>query len=125
MQDGHDEDAVIVDEDLRVDRGGRTVLAGLSLRIAAGAVAGLLRPSGCGKSTLMRAFMGVQIVAPGPVSVLGEAAGSPSLRPHVGYVTQAPSLDGDLTDLENLRFFAAVLGCENSRIRGLTRWPGC
>ena len=124
MRDGHDEDAVIVVDDLRVDRGGRTVLAGISLRIAAGAVAGLLGPSGCGKSTLMRAIMGVQIVAAGRVTVLGEAAGSPPLRRRVGYVTQAPSVYGDLTVVENLRFFAAVLGCEMSRIRGLIQAVG-
>ena len=124
MRNGHDEDAVIVVEDLRVDRGGRTVLAGISLRIAAGAVAGLLGPSGCGKSTLMRAIMGVQIVAAGRVTVLGEAAGSPPLRRRVGYVTQAPSVYGDLTVVENLRFFAAVLGCEKSRIPGLIQAVG-
>jgi ABC-2 type transport system ATP-binding protein len=124
VRDGHDEDAVIVVDDLRVDRGGRTVLAGISLRIAAGAVAGLLGPSGCGKSTLMRAIMGVQIVAAGRVTVLGEAAGSPPLRRRVGYVTQAPSVYGDLTVVENLRFFAAVLGYEKSRIRGLIQAVG-
>lgn len=111
-----DADAAIVVDDLRVDRGGRPVLGGISLRIAAGSVAGLLGPSGCGKSTLMRAIMGVQIVAGGRVTVLGEAAGSPSLRRRVGYVTQAPSVYGDLTVRENLRFFAAMLGCPRSRI---------
>ncbi len=85
---------------------------------------GLLGPSGCGKSTLMRAIMGVQIVAAGRVTVLGEAAGSPPLRRRVGYVTQAPSVYGDLTVVENLRFFAAVLGCEKSRIRGLIQAVG-
>ncbi len=64
----------------------------------------------------MRAIMGVQIVAGGRVTVLGQTAGSPSLRRRVGYVTQAPSVYGDLTVLENVRFFATVLGCEKSRI---------
>lgn len=116
MRDDHDEAPVIVVDDLRVDRGGRTVLTGISLGIEAGAVAGLLGPSGCGKSTLMRAIMGVQIITAGRVTVLGAAAGSPSLRRRVGYVTQAPSVYGDLTVRDNVRFFAAVLGCEKSRI---------
>ena len=109
-------DAAILVDGLRVDRGGTPVLHGVSLAIPAGEVAGLLGPSGCGKSTLMRSIMGVQIVASGSVQVLGEPAGSAGLRRRVGYVTQAPSVYLDLTVEENLRFFAAVLGCEQARI---------
>ena len=64
----------------------------------------------------MRAIVGVQIVASGSVSVLGEPAGSPLLRRRVGYVTQAPSVYGDLSVEENLRFFAAVVGVDRARI---------
>jgi ABC-2 type transport system ATP-binding protein len=97
-------------EGLEVVRGGRPVLRGLSLTIARGTVAGLLGPSGCGKTTLMRAIVGVQKVAGGSVRVLGEAAGSRGLRHRVGYVTQSPSVYGDLTVRQNLRYFASVLG---------------
>ncbi|MGO9489611.1 MAG: ATP-binding cassette domain-containing protein, partial [Solirubrobacteraceae bacterium] len=65
---------------LRVERGGREVLHGVSLEVARGKVTGLLGPSGCGKSTLMRAIVGVQIVAGGEVTVLGQAAGAAELR---------------------------------------------
>ncbi len=97
-------------DDLRVVRGSRTVLPGLTLSIPAGQVVGLLGPSGCGKSTLMRSIVGVQKVAGGTVEVLGLPAGSPALRHRVGYLTQAPSVYGDLTITENLRYFAAVVG---------------
>lgn len=103
-------------QDLRVIRGGREVLHGLSLRIEAGSVAGLLGPSGCGKSTLMRSIVGVQIVAGGDVTVLGEPAGSPRLRRLVGYVTQAPSVYGDLSVAENLSYFARVLDVGGERV---------
>jgi ABC-2 type transport system ATP-binding protein len=106
----------IVIADLRVERGGRSVLHGITLEIPAGSVTGLLGPSGCGKSTLMRAIVGVQIVASGTVVVLGEPAGSPLLRRRVGYVTQAPSVYNDLSVEENLRFFAAVVGADPARI---------
>ena len=49
-------------------RGGRLVLPGISLEVAAGTVTGLLGPSGSGKTTLMRAIVGVQIVEAGAVS---------------------------------------------------------
>jgi ABC-2 type transport system ATP-binding protein len=95
---------------LVVDRGGTRVLHELDVEIERGSLVGLLGPSGCGKSTLMRAIVGVQIVAGGTITVLGEPAGSPSLRRRVAYVTQAPSVYGDLTVRENLEYFARVLG---------------
>lgn len=101
--------AILV-ERLRVVRGGLTVLPELSCEVAAGSVTGLLGPSGSGKSTLIRAIVGVQKVAGGRVEVLGFPAGSASLRPRVGYMTQAPSVYGDLSVEENLGFFARVLG---------------
>lgn len=102
-------DAVVV-RDLRVVRGGVPVIHGLSLEVPAGRITGLLGPSGCGKSTFMRSIVGVQRVAGGEVTVLGLPAGSPALRPQVGYVTQAPSVYGDLTVRENLDHFARLLG---------------
>jgi ABC-2 type transport system ATP-binding protein len=93
----------------------RPVLDGLDVTIGSG-VTGLLGPSGCGKSTLLRSIVGVQRVAGGDVTVLGEPAGSASLRRRIGYVTQEPSVYGDLTVTENLRFFARVLGCADSEV---------
>jgi ABC-2 type transport system ATP-binding protein len=52
----------------------------------------------------------------GDVNVLGAPAGAPALRRRVGYMTQAPSVYGDLTVRENLNFFARVLGAEPARI---------
>jgi len=99
---------------LTVVRGARPVLHGLDLDVPPGSVTGLLGPSGCGKTTLMRAIVGVQKIKAGRVEVLGAAAGSAGLRHRVGYVTQAPSVYGDLSVLENLRYFAAVLGAPAS-----------
>ncbi|MFF0392069.1 ABC transporter ATP-binding protein [Kitasatospora sp. NPDC004615] len=95
---------------LVVRRGGTTVLPGLDLDVPRGTVTGLLGPSGCGKTTLLRAVVGVQRTDAGTVTVLGRPAGSAALRDRVGYVTQAPSVYGDLTVDENLDYFAAILG---------------
>ena len=101
--------AVVVD-DLRVIRGSHEVLPGISLSVPGGQVVGLLGPSGGGKTTLLRAIVGVQVVAGGTVTVLGEPAGSPGLRSRVGYVTQQPSVYGDLSVRANLTYFAALAG---------------
>ncbi|MFN0282097.1 MAG: ABC transporter ATP-binding protein [Kineosporiaceae bacterium] len=103
-------------EGLRVVRGGRTVIPGLSLEIPRGQVVGLLGPSGCGKSTLMRSIVGVQKIAAGTVEVLGLEAGTAPLRHRVGYMTQAPSVYTDLTVTENLAYFAAVVGTPRNAV---------
>lgn len=101
---------------LQVVRGHLTVIEDLSLRIPRGQLVGLLGPSGCGKTTLMRSIVGVQVVAGGTVTVLGEPAGSAPLRRRIGYLTQAPSVYSDLTVSENLRYFARVVGVPRSRL---------
>ena len=109
-------DAAIHVESLRVVRGGRLALDDVSLTLPAGRVVGLLGPSGSGKSTLIRAVVGVQIVESGVALVLGLPAGSPELRPRIGYMTQAPSVYADLTVRENLRYFGRVLGVREGRV---------
>jgi ABC-2 type transport system ATP-binding protein len=101
--------AVVV-QDLRVVRGGREVLHSVSFDVADGSVTGLLGPNGSGKTTLLRSIVGVQIVAGGTVTVLGAPAGSAALRDRIGYATQSSAVYRDLSVVENLRYFAAVLG---------------
>ena len=104
--------------DLVVIRGRNRVLDSLSVDVPQGSVTGLLGPSGCGKTTLIRSIVGVQIVESGTVQVLGEPAGSASLRERVGYVTQSSSVYPDLTVAQNLHFFAAIAGADSAAIAG-------
>jgi ABC-2 type transport system ATP-binding protein len=101
--------AVSVDH-LRVRRGKNQVLHHLSFELPRSQVVGLLGPSGSGKSTLMRSIVGAQTIGGGTITVLGSPAGSVPLRRSVGYVTQDPSVYGDLTVVQNLRYFASILG---------------
>jgi ABC-2 type transport system ATP-binding protein len=114
------EDAIRA-EGLRVVRGKRVVLDDLSFVVPRGSVTGLLGPSGCGKSTLMRAIVGVQAEVSGRLDVLGLPAGHKRLRSSIGYVTQAPSVYADLTVLENLRYFGAILGASGAQIDRVIR----
>jgi ABC-2 type transport system ATP-binding protein len=101
---------------LRVFRGGQEVLHEIDLDVESGTVTGLLGPSGSGKSTLIRSIVGVQIVADGTVTVLGLPAGEAPLRRRVGYMTQAPSVYGDLTVRENLTYFGRIVGVGRGRV---------
>ncbi|MBX3078444.1 MAG: ABC transporter ATP-binding protein [Cryobacterium sp.] len=96
-------------DDLRVRRGKREILHGISFDVPQGSLVGLLGPSGSGKTTLMRAIVGVQRNVTGVVNVLDHAAGSAILRRRVGYVTQDASVYGDLTVRQNLNYFASIL----------------
>lgn len=107
--------AVVIDG-LRVRRGGRRVLNGLSLALNAGQVTGLLGPSGSGKTTLLRSIVGVQVIEAGQVHVLGQPAGQRAIRGRVGYMTQAPALYDDLTPRENLRYFAQIFAVSADRV---------
>jgi ABC-2 type transport system ATP-binding protein len=111
-----DSGSVVRVDQLIVDRGRTRAVREVSFATAPGQVTGLLGPSGCGKTTLMRAIVGVQIVASGTVTVLGLPAGHRQLRDRVGYVTQQPSVYGDLTVAENLRFFGRVLGTDAAEV---------
>lgn len=112
-----DQSSAVQVRELRVIRGSKLVLSGIDVDIDAGSVTGLLGPSGCGKSTLMRAIVGVQRIASGRVHVFGQLAGAPSLRPRVGYVTQAPSVYPDLSVRENLDYFARLLSAPSDAVK--------
>lgn len=112
----NDQSPTVVMDGLRVVRGSREVLPGISLSVPRGQVVGLLGPSGGGKTTLLRSIVGVQILAGGSVTVLGEPAGSPGLRSRVGYVTQEPSVYADLTVRANLTYFAALVGAPRDAV---------
>ncbi len=101
---------------LRVVRQHNEILKSINFTIGPGELVGLLGPSGSGKSTLMRALLGVQAIASGSATVLGERVGAPALRRQVGYMAQSSAIYLDLTVRENLGYFAGVLGVAPSRV---------
>ncbi len=96
--------------DLKIIRDGKTIIPDLTMYIDRGKIVGLLGPSGSGKTTIMRSIVGVQTIQAGSITVFGREAGSKDLRNRIGYFTQSASIYTDLTCLENLRYFARILG---------------
>ena len=101
---------------LNVTKGKVSILKSLDFEILQGAITGLIGPSGSGKTTLMRTIVGVQKIHSGTLEVLGEPAGSGELRSRIGYVTQAPAIYGDLTVVQNLRYFATITRTKRARV---------
>lgn len=106
--------------------GARWVLRGVSLRVQAGEVVGLLGPNGSGKSTLLRVL--ATLLRPtagaariGAADVVVDPDGA---RRQVGFLAHSPGLYDDLTARENLAFAAAMLGTSESAIDPLLERMG-
>ena len=92
---------------LRLDRGTRTILRDIDLRVPRGSITAILGPSGCGKSTLLSALTGELAPAAGTVDVLGRAVPQRKrelleLRKGIGVLLQGNGLLTDLTAAENV-----------------------
>jgi iron complex transport system ATP-binding protein len=97
----------IVLEGVRLSRGGRVLIDGLSWVVPAGGCAAVLGPNGAGKSTLLSIVGGFIWPQEGRVRVLGAAYGEvdlPSLRRRMGFAGQSrmPQFHPDMTALETV-----------------------
>lgn len=77
-----------------------------------GEIFGLLGPNGAGKSTSFKMMCGLATPTSGTARIMGyDIRKNPSkARSYLGYMAQKFSLYGDLSIIENLRFFAGVYG---------------
>ena len=110
----HQAPALIV-EDVAFAYGRRRALDGVSFTVPRGSFTALLGPNGAGKTTLFSLIMRLLELQRGRIAVCGldvRRDGPRALAP-LGIVFQDPTLDLDLTILQNLRYFA--------RLRGLSR----
>jgi len=106
----------IVASSLRVTKAKKQILRDLNFSIKKGTLTGLIGPSGSGKTTLMRSIVGVQKLTSGELRVLGLLAGDKLLRKNIGYVTQSPSIYGDLTVEQNIGYFATIANVSNDEV---------
>ena len=92
--------------------GSFTAVDDVSFSIGRGEIFGLLGPNGAGKSTTFKMMCGLLTPTEGGCSVSGldfrTAPGA--ARAKLGYMAQKFSLYGDLTVLQNLRFFSGIYG---------------
>ena len=105
------EPAVLVD-DLVVRFGDVVAVGGVSFAVGRGEAFGLLGPNGAGKTTTLRVLTTLLRPNAGRALVAGHdtVADGLGVRAAIGYVPQAISVDGALTGMENLDFYARVTG---------------
>ena len=110
--------AVIAVEHLTRRFGSFTAVDDISFAVRRGEIFGLLGANGAGKSTTFRMLCGLLPPSAGKLQVAGfdlRTAAAPA-RGHIGYMAQKFSLYGDLSVVQNLRFFASAY-----RLRGAQR----
>jgi thiamine transport system ATP-binding protein len=97
--------------DVHVSFGNTTILGGVDLSVAAGAVVGLLGPSGSGKSTLLRVIAGLIAPDRGVVRLDGtDVTALPTHRRGIGMVFQDEQLFNHLDVASNIAFGLRMRG---------------
>jgi heme exporter protein A len=100
--------------------GQHRALAGVDLTLAAGEVCALLGPNGAGKSTLLAVLSTLMRPTAGAVRYLGGGgarAVDDRLRTEIGMLAHASLCYGELSAIENLRFFAGLYGVADGEAR--------
>ncbi|SME96770.1 ABC-2 type transport system ATP-binding protein [Tistlia consotensis] len=105
-------EAVIRVEGLIRRFGSFTAVDGIDFQVARGEIFGLLGPNGAGKSTTFKMLCGLLPPSDGRALVLGIdlRRAAAVARGHIGYMAQKFSLYGNMSVLQNLRFFASAYG---------------
>lgn len=91
----------------------------LNLAVKEGQSFGLFGPNGAGKTTLMSLITGVIKPQAGSVKLLGlnMETHQKEVRHQFGYVPQSLSFYDELTPIQNLEYFGAMMGLSRKQIR--------
>ncbi|VGO18570.1 ATP-binding cassette domain-containing protein [Pontiella sulfatireligans] len=121
---GTDDEEVIIVDQVTKRFGSFSAVKDVSFKVKAGEVFGLLGANGAGKSTTFRMLCGLLPATDGHLRVAGLDLGhAPAkARARIGYMAQKFSLYGDLSVLENLRFFSSAYGLRGSDQRAQIDW---
>ena len=99
-------------KEFKTKRGTVLAVNGITLQVRRGETYGLIGPDGAGKTTTIRVILGLLTRTGGESRILGYDSmhDTYEIRERVGYIAQQFALPGDLTVMENMRFFANVQG---------------
>lgn len=112
------EQPVIVVKNLVRTFGDFTAVSNTSFDVQRGEIFGLLGPNGAGKTTTFRMLCGLLPASSGYLEVAGKnlRTARAEARAKVGYVSQKFVLYGNLTVLENLKFFGGAYGLSGKKL---------
>ena len=124
-RESHDPRQPVIEvHDLQRRFGAFYAVKGITFEVYSGEIFGLLGANGAGKSTTFRMLCGLLPASAGRLRVAGvdlrHAAAAARLR--IGYMSQRFSLYGDLSVVQNLRFFSSAYGLAGPRRRERLAW---
>lgn len=93
---------------------------GLSLRVEAGEVYGLIGPNGSGKSTTMKVLLGLISATSGSSAIFGLSSSETASRGSVGFLPENPYFYKYLTGAETLSFYGKLCGLSRRKIKERT-----
>jgi ABC-2 type transport system ATP-binding protein len=101
-----------------------TAVDNISFTVPRGEIFGLLGANGAGKSTTFRMLCGLLPATSGTLRVDGFdlLTAAATARGRLGYMAQKFSLYGDLSVMQNLRFFSAAYGLSGARRAARIGW---
>lgn len=99
--------------------GSVTALDGVSFTVNRGEIVGLLGPNGAGKTTTINMVLGVLAATTGSVEIDGVDISKQRARAlaMTNFAAVYAALPGNLTVVENLRFFGLLYGIDSLRVR--------
>ena len=123
-EDLRKEEVVVEVHNLTKKFGTFTAVNNATFLVHRGEIFGLLGPNGAGKSTTFRMLCGLLPATSGTLSVAGMDLlhARASARQRIGYVAQKFSLYGQLTVMENLKFFTGAYGLRGSHRSERINW---
>ena len=117
------------DEVIRVNKlqrrfGDFIAVNNVSFTVRRGEIFGLLGANGAGKSTTFRMLCGLLPVSSGELAVAGYdlRRAAAAARGRIGYMAQKFSLYGNLSVLQNLRFFSSAYGLQGKQQNDRLNW---
>lgn len=115
----HDIESAVEARGLTRKFGSFTAASEISFDVRRGEVFGLIGPNGAGKSTTFKMLCGLLKPTSGEARIAGVnlRSAASEARARIGYMAQKFSLYGDLSTMQNLRFFARVYGLSEERQR--------
>ncbi|HYP64357.1 MAG TPA: ATP-binding cassette domain-containing protein, partial [Acidocella sp.] len=107
-------------EHLTMRFGDFTAVDNVSFRIGRGEIFGFLGSNGCGKTTTMKMLTGLLPASEGIAKLFGREVDPRDIevRRHIGYMSQAFSLYGELTVRQNLDLHARLFAMAEAKIPG-------
>lgn len=95
------DNAMVQLKDVTKNYGKTAAVREVSLTLEKGKIYGLVGKNGAGKTTLMRMIAGLSLPGSGSISVAAD---------RIGTLIEAPSLNGSMTAVENLKFYRMLCG---------------